>query len=80
MPSAWHPSVAAAIRPWWRWPASLRLEDEHAAAASGSTNQVNRLPCIKPEEALLHLRDIDSGKVVLAHGGSVYWNAYRSAG
>ena len=32
---------------------------------------------IKPEEALLHLRDIDSGKVVVAHGGSVYWNAYR---
>ncbi len=32
---------------------------------------------LKPEEALLNLRDIDSGKVVLAHGGSVYWNAYR---
>ena len=33
---------------------------------------------IKPREALLHLRDADLGKVVLAHGGSVYWNAYRS--
>jgi hypothetical protein len=32
---------------------------------------------IKPEEALLNLRDIDSGKVVVAHGGSVYWNPYR---
>jgi hypothetical protein len=32
---------------------------------------------IKPEEGLLNLRDIDSGKVVVAHGGSVYWNAYR---
>ena len=32
---------------------------------------------IKPEEALLNLRDIDSGKVVVAHGGSVYWNAHR---
>jgi hypothetical protein len=32
---------------------------------------------IKPQEALLHLRDPDLGKVVLAHGGSVYWNAYR---
>ena len=32
---------------------------------------------IKPDEALLNLRDIDSGKVVVAHGGSVYWNAYR---
>jgi hypothetical protein len=32
---------------------------------------------IKPEEALLNLRDIDTGKVVVAHGGSVYWNEYR---
>jgi hypothetical protein len=32
---------------------------------------------INPEEALLNLRDIDSGKVVVAHGGSIYWNAYR---
>ena len=32
---------------------------------------------LKPEEALLNLRDIDSGKAVIAHGGSVYWNAYR---
>ena len=32
---------------------------------------------IKPEEALLNLRDIDSGKVMVAHGGSVYWNSYR---
>jgi hypothetical protein len=32
---------------------------------------------IKPEEALLNLRDIDSGKAVVAHGGSVYWNPYR---
>ena len=32
---------------------------------------------IKPEETLLNLRDIDSGKAVVAHGGSVYWNPYR---
>src|SRR5262249_13521401 len=32
---------------------------------------------IKPEEALLNLRDVETGKTVLAHGGSVYWNAYR---
>jgi len=32
---------------------------------------------IRPEESLLNLRDIDSGKAVVAHGGSVYWNAYR---
>jgi hypothetical protein len=32
---------------------------------------------LKPEEALLQLQDADTGKPVLAHGGSVYWNAYR---
>jgi hypothetical protein len=32
---------------------------------------------IKASEALLNLRDVDTGKTVLAHGGSVYWNAYR---
>ncbi len=32
---------------------------------------------IRPTEALLNLRDADTGKTVLAHGGSVYWNDYR---
>ncbi len=32
---------------------------------------------IRPDEALLHLQDADSGKAVLAHGGSVYFNAFR---
>jgi hypothetical protein len=32
---------------------------------------------LKPEEALLHLQDPDTGRAVFAHGGSVYWNAYR---
>jgi hypothetical protein len=32
---------------------------------------------LNPEEALLNLRDVETGKTVLAHGGSVYWNAYR---
>jgi hypothetical protein len=32
---------------------------------------------LKPEEALLHLTDVESGQPVTAHGGSVYWNAYR---
>ncbi len=32
---------------------------------------------LQPHEALLHLQDPDSGKPVLAHRGSVYWNAYR---
>jgi hypothetical protein len=32
---------------------------------------------LKPEEALLHLQDADTGKPVVAHGGSVAWNRYR---
>ena len=32
---------------------------------------------IRPNEALLNLRDVETGKTVLAHGGSVYWNDYR---
>ncbi len=32
---------------------------------------------IKTREALLNLRDVETGQTVLAHGGSVYWNAYR---
>jgi hypothetical protein len=32
---------------------------------------------MKPEEALIQLRDADTGKVVVAHAGSVYWNRYR---
>ena len=34
---------------------------------------------IKPDETLLNLRDVLTGKTVLAHGGSVYWNAYQHA-
>ncbi|UCD30546.1 MAG: hypothetical protein JSV03_08790, partial [Planctomycetota bacterium] len=32
---------------------------------------------LKPEEALLHLQDVETGKPILAHAGSVYWNPYR---
>ncbi len=32
---------------------------------------------MKPEEGLLHLRDVETGKPVIAHGGSVNWNPYR---
>jgi hypothetical protein len=32
---------------------------------------------MRADDGLLNLRDIDSGKAVVAHGGSVYWNAYR---
>ena len=32
---------------------------------------------MKPEEALLQLRDVETDAPVRSHGGSVYWNAYR---
>lgn len=32
---------------------------------------------MKEGEQLLALRDRDTGKTILAHGGSVYWNAFR---
>jgi hypothetical protein len=32
---------------------------------------------MKPEEALVALRDVESGRAVIAHNGSVDWNAYR---
>jgi hypothetical protein len=32
---------------------------------------------LKKEEALLHLQDVDTGKTVLAHASSVYWNKFR---
>jgi hypothetical protein len=33
---------------------------------------------ITADESLLNLRDIDTGKTVVAHGGSVYWNSFRN--
>ncbi len=32
---------------------------------------------MKPSEGLIQFRDRDTGKTVLAHNGSVYWNPYR---
>ena len=32
---------------------------------------------IRSHEALLNLQDVNTSKAVLAHGGSVYWNAFR---
>ena len=32
---------------------------------------------LRSEETLTQLRDVDSGKAVTPHSGSVYWNAYR---
>jgi hypothetical protein len=32
---------------------------------------------MKPEEALIALRDVETGRPVMAHFGSVYWNEHR---
>jgi hypothetical protein len=39
--------------------------------------KLNRKGKLTAEEALLVLRDIETGKPVSAHSGSVYWNEYR---
>ena len=56
------------------------MENQYAAHPAGSTGQVGGKQArrISADESLLNLRDIDSGKTVLAHGGSVYWNTYRN--
>jgi hypothetical protein len=48
-------------------------------AAVGPTEQAElvRDGVLKPDEALLALRDIETGKPVTAHAGTVAWNAYR---
>ncbi|MFO0879925.1 MAG: hypothetical protein U0840_21475 [Gemmataceae bacterium] len=40
-------------------------------------NQLVRRGLLKEQEGLLQLRDRNTGRRVLAHSGSVYWNAYR---
>jgi hypothetical protein len=35
---------------------------------------------MKPDEALIQLRDADSGKPVLGHAGTVFWNEFRGRG
>jgi hypothetical protein len=41
-------------------------------------NKLIRAKLLRSEEALLQLQDVDTGKAVFAHAGSVYWNKYRS--
>ncbi len=47
------------------------------AVSPSEQNKLIEAGELKPEQALLHLRDRDTGKAVLAHAGSVYRNAYR---
>jgi hypothetical protein len=55
----------------YRWkPATQFLRQEQQ-------NQWIARQLIRSDEALLNLRDVETGRTVIAHGGSVYWNDYR---
>jgi hypothetical protein len=47
------------------------------AVGQKEQEQLTRSGQLRPHEGLIYLRDRDAGKTVQAHGGSVYWNAYR---
>ena len=69
---------AAEARPRGGRRSALCLEEEHPARARRTAGRSwSRRALLKPDEALLNLRDVVTGKTVLAHGGSVYWNEYR---
>lgn len=57
----------------------LRYAWKRSTPAVGPEDQSRliRSGAMRPEEALLQLRDRNSGELVTAHGGSVSWNAYR---
>ena len=40
-------------------------------------NDVIKAGHLKPDEALVQAQDVDTGKAIVVHGGSVYWNEYR---
>jgi hypothetical protein len=58
---------------------TLRHAWKRGAPALGPTDQDRLLKegKLKPEEALFRLREADTGKPILAHAGSVYYNPYR---
>ncbi|HZT81707.1 MAG TPA: hypothetical protein VFA26_15880 [Gemmataceae bacterium] len=55
----------------WAW------KKDAPPVGPGEQDRLVKAGKLKPEEALLHLRDVDTGKPVLAHSGSVYWNEFR---
>ncbi len=59
-----------ALRYGWKSNTQLVRQDQQARLIASRR--------IVADESLLSLRDIDSGKTVQAHGGSVYWNGYRN--
>lgn len=58
----------------------LRYSWKANTPAVGVTEQAKLIEAgrIEAHEALLQLRDAETGKAVRAHSGSVYWNAYRN--
>lgn len=65
------PDRDAAGRLRWAWKKNARLLDHQIQRKLVESKQ------LKPEETRFQLRDADTGKPLLAHGGSVSWNAYR---
>lgn len=59
-----------ALRYGWKTNTGLVRQDQQAKLVASRR--------IVADESLLNLRDIDSGKTVQAHGGSVYWNGFRN--
>ena len=53
---------------WKRGTPPVRAKDQKTLINKGK---------LKREEALLQLQDVETGKPVTAHAGSVYWNEYR---
>jgi len=49
-----------------------------APAAPGDLAKLIKDGQIQESESLIPLRDVETGKAILAHGGSVQWNAYRN--
>jgi hypothetical protein len=52
----------------------------HAPPLAEDQDEFIKAGVLKPEEALIALRDAGTGRTVLGHGGSVYWNVTASAG
>jgi len=53
---------------WRRDAPPLEAEEQDRLVRSGA---------IRPADALFHLRDVETGRAIVAHRGSVYRNAYR---
>jgi hypothetical protein len=55
----------------WAW------KRDTAPLREAEEKEMIKLGVIKPSEAWYQLKDVETGKPVMAHGASVEWNAYR---